>query len=179
MSLEILVFPLRIRTITTKKIFVSGTPVYDLWAHEWNKHGTCAASIEPLNTQIKYFSKGLEWIQKYTMTNILSESNIIPNDDKPYSLDDIHNAIKTKLGVEPEIYCKHDKGKQYLWELRICFSKSLGLIDCVSNKSSLHGFNMISNCYAQGIIYTESSRPPNRILVQLYKLTTWLEWFTL
>lgn len=30
-----------------------------------------------------------------------------------------------------------------------------------------------------GVIYTGSVKPPNRMLVQLYKLMTWLTWFTL
>ncbi|XP_071995614.1 ribonuclease T2-like [Engystomops pustulosus] len=32
----------------------------DFWKHEWIKHGTCAASLSSLNSQHKYFSKGLE-----------------------------------------------------------------------------------------------------------------------
>lgn len=163
--------------------FISGTPIYDLWAHEWNKHGTCAAAIEPLNSQIKYFSKGLEFLKKYTMATILSDANIVPSDTKTYSQTDIRNAIQTKLGVDPEVYCKHDKGRQFLWELRICFSKTLEVIDCKS-KSYLQNFydrnfEFVSNCNAKGVIYTESFKPPNRLLVQLYKLTTWLQWLTL
>lgn len=120
------------------------------------------------------------------MTNILSEGNIVPSDTKTYSQNNIYQAIKNKLGVDPEIYCKHDKGKQYLWELRLCFSKSLQLIDCKAKQyyrdyfstDASDNIGYIGNCNSK-VIYTESVKPPNRLLVQLYKLTSWLQWFTL
>ncbi|XP_036727784.1 ribonuclease T2 isoform X1 [Balaenoptera musculus] len=31
-----------------------------LWKHEWEKHGTCAAQLEALNSQKKYFGKSLD-----------------------------------------------------------------------------------------------------------------------
>ena len=33
-------------------------PKVDFWNHEWTKHGTCAIQLEPMNTELKYFSKG-------------------------------------------------------------------------------------------------------------------------
>ena len=32
----------------------------NFWKHEWNKHGTCAMVLEPMNNEFKYFSKGNE-----------------------------------------------------------------------------------------------------------------------
>ena len=29
-----------------------------LWKHEWMKHGTCAAELKALNSELHYFSKG-------------------------------------------------------------------------------------------------------------------------
>ena len=33
-------------------------PVDEFWRHVWVKHGSCAAQLEPLDTELKYFSKG-------------------------------------------------------------------------------------------------------------------------
>lgn len=153
--------------------------MYDLWAHEWNKHGTCAASIEPLNSQIKYFSTGLEWLQSLSMSKILAESNIVPSDDKLYTIEDFRNAVRSKLNVDPMIECRSEKGgKQYLFEIRLCFSKELQLIDC---GTVYHMEYMAStNCMpSPGITYPATYNPPKKALVHLYKLVSFLQWFTL
>ncbi|CAK1600658.1 unnamed protein product [Parnassius mnemosyne] len=160
----------------------SGTSTYALWAHEWNKHGTCAAILEPLNSQIKYFSMGLNWVRKFMMHDILMEASIIPSNDHEYSVLDIHNAVKGRLGVNPVIECRKEDGKSYLGEIRICFSKTLELQNCdgvLGLKSTKIGReSVLTNCKTtQGVIYLRY--PSNKMYVQLYRLVTWLQWLTL
>lgn len=151
--------------------------LYSLWAHEWTKHGTCAASIEPLNCELKYFTKGLEWLKKYTMKNILNNAGITPSDMKEYKVIDFHNAVKAKLGFKPMVECHKVDGKQFLFEIRICFSKSLELIDC--EDTHMTNTDIITNCKpTEGIIYPVTEKPPKRYLIQLHRLLSWLRWFT-
>lgn len=178
--------PEEIRPIETDLINVwtnieAGTGLYSFWAHEWNKHGTCAAVLEPLNSQYKYFSKGLSLFSNYGMSPILAESGIVPDDDKEYKLIDIYNAVKTKLKVNPSIQCRVLEGRQFLVEIRICFDKQLNLTDCdgIEYTREVASVPIITNCAATNIIYPHNKLPPKRIYVQLYKLISWLQWFTL
>ncbi|XP_028165958.1 ribonuclease Oy [Ostrinia furnacalis] len=159
------------------------TGEYSLWAHEWNKHGTCAAVLEPLNSELKYFSQGLSWGETYSMSTILANSGIIPDDEKLYTLTAIHNVLVVSLGVNPSIQCRHEDGKTYLVEIRVCFDKNLTLHDCdgIDRNIDVEGYgNIISNCNpAEGILYPHNKWPQKRIYVQLYKLVSWVQWLTL
>ncbi|XP_014613613.1 PREDICTED: ribonuclease Oy [Polistes canadensis] len=103
---------------------------YSFWRHEWNKHGTCATILPELNTELKYFQKGLELLDIYDMKNVLGKRNILPGSS--YAVQDILNAIKKIIGTTAEIGCVHNKEKNeaYIFEIRICFDKNLRLIDC-------------------------------------------------
>ena len=41
--------------------------------HEWDKHGTCAASLPALNSEHKYFAKGLEFNRKWNLTKYVKK----------------------------------------------------------------------------------------------------------
>lgn len=160
-----------------------GTGLYDLWSHEWTKHGTCAAAIEPLNSEVKYFGKGLELHKRYSMSDVLSEANINPSDTKPVIITQINEVLLSKFGKKPIIQCKYEDHIQYIFELRVCFDKQLNLIDCsvllktFKNLRDVDG--VLTNCNVNAdIIYPEQD-PPKRQLVQLYKFVSWLQWFTL
>lgn len=160
-----------------------GTSTYSFWAHEWNKHGTCAAQIPHFDAEIKYFSQGLDWIGNYTMSTILKESGVVPMDSEEYQLKDFYDAIKKKLGVEPSIECDRSKGKQYIKELRICFRKDLTLTDCngvVKTERFVDNRTILSDCDpTKGIYYERSVKPPQTTLLHLHRLTTLLQWLTL
>ncbi|KAJ2950179.1 hypothetical protein O0L34_g11537 [Tuta absoluta] len=164
---------------------------YGFWTHEWSKHGTCAAVLEPLNSEFKYFSNGLNWMKKYSMTNILSSNNIIPSNDKEYPIAEIHKAVTDTLHVNPAIECRKIEGKSWLVEIRICFNKTLHLTDCDGIVGFKHkqapGFrrltDILTNCdVSEHIRYTKSleeDEPPRRWIVQLYRTIVWLQWLTM
>lgn len=56
----------------------------------------------------------------------------MPDDDNLYDLDQMKNAIKKVLGVEPGLTCYvlRDSKKQYLSQMQICLSKSYEQIEC-------------------------------------------------
>lgn len=157
----------------------TGTSVYSLWAHEWTKHGTCAAVLQHFNSEFKYFSTGIDWKKTYSMSDILSSSNILPSNTNGYSLDNIRNAVVNKLGVRPEIECKKIDGQSYLSEIRICFTKDLTLTNC----DGILGLgSVLTNCNtSEEIMYLHysSSDTYRNLLLQLYRITYWLQLFTL
>lgn len=163
-------------------MYFTDTGEYSFWAHEWNKHGTCAAVLEPLNSELKYFKQGLTWGEKYGMSDILAKYGIVPDDEKLYTLTAINNAVTETLGINPSIQCRWEDGKEYLVEIRICFDKNLTLTNCDGIESVQDdGYGKIlSNCNpTEGILYPHNKWPQKRIYVQLYKLVSWLQWFTL
>ncbi|GAB0095993.1 ribonuclease T2 [Sergentomyia squamirostris] len=103
---------------------------YDLWKHEWEKHGTCASVLPELNTEIRYFNQGLNWLHQYSMSSILANTKIMP--DSTPTVAELHGAIVSQLNRNPVIHCDYDskRGETFLAEIRICFNKSLELTDC-------------------------------------------------
>lgn len=173
-----------------------GTPEESLWKHEWLKHGTCAAMLQELDTENKYFGQGLAWLQQYTMNGLLAKSNILPG--AMYNITDFYNAIKQALNINPSIHCVHEHGGgQYLSELKICFTKQLELIDCngISDEYvTEHRNGVITNCNSKQEIQYPSTLPEYLLKstdreskksvwhfpwVNLYKLIQMIKWFTL
>ncbi|KAM8710385.1 hypothetical protein ACLKA7_017070 [Drosophila subpalustris] len=163
-----------------------------LWKHEWLKHGTCAALLEELNDELKYFGQGLKWREQYIMSRILDDAGIHP--DSNSTVIALNNAIVRGLGKNPSIHCLYD-GKHsisYLSEIRICFNKSLELIDCDGVKQSdlvaikYPGGTVNTNCHIGSPVHYPSLVPPLQRkeewkfpLVNVYKLLQFLMWFTL
>lgn len=169
--------------------------MYALWAHEWTKHGTCAAVLEPFNSELKYFSKGIEWFQKYNMKTELDYHKVFPSNEKGYLLVDLVKMLNLHYPVNPIIHCWREHGKNWLSEIRYCFNKKLYLVDCdgVMNMRPRtlalgNGYYVraITNCNAnEPIMYPKSEDAfpaieyTRSVCVPLYLLITWLQWFTL
>lgn len=63
--------------------------------------------MEQLNTENKYFTKGLELLSIYDMKNILVKANIIPG--QIYNKTEILNAIETQLDKRGILICQENK----------------------------------------------------------------------
>ena len=50
----------------------------DFWTHEYEKHGTCAAQLAPLATELDFFSVALRLVEKYNPVPMLAAAGITP-----------------------------------------------------------------------------------------------------
>jgi len=106
------------------------TPDDGFWVHEWSKHGTCCQTAEAVNTQRKYFSKGLELRQQFDILSILAKGGIVPSDTTNYKPSQFQNVLGGVLGLKPQLFCLQDEGKQYLMEIWFCVDKSFEVMNC-------------------------------------------------
>ncbi|XP_053152317.1 ribonuclease T2 isoform X2 [Hemicordylus capensis] len=107
------------------------------WKHEWDKHGTCVATLESLNSQKKYFSKALELYEKLQFNSYLSKLGIKPG--TYYQLSTIRDNLTNIYGVTPKIQCiSPEKGEevQTIGQIKICFTKEFNLRNCTESKAN-------------------------------------------
>lgn len=164
-----------------------------LWKHEWQKHGTCAASLPDLDTELKYFSKGLLWLEAYGMDHILPKGGIKMDYAEGFSAQEFSDAIRSVLGVDPDIQCVEDKGNVYLFEIRLCFNKELAITDCDGIKMKSSTGSLITNCPNDKPIFYPSKLPSplqakeisyshyavkSQWPLRLLKVIQFLQWFT-
>ncbi|XP_054084446.1 ribonuclease Oy isoform X2 [Zeugodacus cucurbitae] len=164
------------------------------WKHEWLKHGTCAASLEVLDNELKYFTQGLAWREQYLMSNILGNAGIHP--DSNNTVVALQTAIVKTLGKNPSIHCIYDNKRDvsYLEEIRICFNKQFELIDCDgvipgdAVAINYPGGTVNTNCHISKPIHYPSNVPPllreqeekwKFPVVNTFKLLQFIMWFTL
>ncbi|XP_028293020.1 ribonuclease T2 [Gouania willdenowi] len=107
------------------------------WKHEWDKHGTCAARVESMNSQYKYFAKALELYHKLDLYSVLQKFDIIPS-EKNYNLSQIEGVIENFYGIKPKIQCLHPSKEpvtQILGQIEICFQPDFTPADCTKELS--------------------------------------------
>ncbi|PIA63854.1 hypothetical protein AQUCO_00201286v1 [Aquilegia coerulea] len=97
------------------------------WAHEWEKHGTCATPV--IWDEYTYFLTTLNIYFKYNITKILIEEGYIPSNSEKYPLGGIVSAIQNAVRATPLLVCS-DGAVQ---ELRLCFCKNFEPQDCPNN----------------------------------------------
>ena len=76
------------------------------WNHEWTKHGTCAASasIDYLDTQLKYFEKALDLYKQYNLNEIFNRLKVVPSPNGIY-VRDLEFRMRNLLGRDVYIEC--------------------------------------------------------------------------
>lgn len=107
-------------------------PVH-FWTHEWQKHGSCAMAVSPVNGILNYFNSTLNLLREYNVTNILLDADIVPSLNRTYTVDDLQKALTTELRARANIVCMKVDGfpNPVLSEVRFCLSKTtLQPIDC-------------------------------------------------
>ncbi|XP_011340907.1 ribonuclease Oy isoform X2 [Ooceraea biroi] len=108
----------------------NGSRPYTFWKHEWDKHGTCAITVQALNSEYNYFLAALNLLDTYNMIDVLAKASILPG--QRYMVQDILAGIEKVLGKRSQVMCaKNEKtGESYMVEIRTCFDKTLQLVDC-------------------------------------------------
>ncbi|XP_072321021.1 ribonuclease T2 [Eucyclogobius newberryi] len=102
------------------------------WMYEWNKHGTCAAQAESLNSEHKYFGKALELYHKVDLDSVLKKFDVTPS-KQYYPFGHIQEVIDTFYGVNMKYQCVHpskNAAYQILGQIEICFTSDFSLMDC-------------------------------------------------
>lgn len=104
---------------------------HQFWKHEWDHHGRCALEDSHIPTQFDYFKTTLDLRDRLKLLKKLEEVGIRPSNQTEYKVEDIRRQVHQIYSVQPELYClKHHAKPAHLFEVRICYSASLELIDC-------------------------------------------------
>ncbi|EMP25168.1 Ribonuclease T2 [Chelonia mydas] len=111
--------------------------IHGLWKHEWEKHGTCAATVEPLNSQKKYFGRTLDLYQKLDLNSCLLKVGIKPGSTY-YQMTAIKEALTSVYGVTPKVQClppEEGEEVQTIGQIEFCFTKDLELRNCTHSEA--------------------------------------------
>ncbi|XP_010215265.1 PREDICTED: ribonuclease T2 [Tinamus guttatus] len=111
------------------------------WKHEWDKHGTCAATLQILNSQKKYFGKALELYKQVDLNSSLLKAGIKPGSTY-YKMTTIKEDLTRVYGVTPKIQClppEEGEEAQTIGQIEFCFTKSLELRNCAEPKGESKG----------------------------------------
>lgn len=102
------------------------------WAHEYNKHGSCAHDAPLLNDVFKYFNNTLAAFREVHLEKWLTAAGIVPSTGRQYSARHFDHAIQVGLGHDAQLSCVNRKGGvSTISQVNICLDKiTLKPIDC-------------------------------------------------
>ncbi|KAI2811572.1 Ribonuclease T2 [Blomia tropicalis] len=131
---------------------------HGFWRHEWQKHGTCARSVDQLKTQKAYFETILSMYNQFDLNRSSLQSN------RTYQLAELHRIIRPLVGgkrirIECSLAPNNGTGTpntgnrsnnngnkiSIFSEVHICLNKSLQPIDCTRNDDY--------QCSKQGVLF--------------------------
>jgi len=112
--------------------YLVDTTSASFWAHEYNKHGTCATSLPALGNELKFFSGALNIRNLYDATQALASAGITPSNSNPYTAAQIKAAIRATYGVDPLLACSFSNNLQedVLVEVAFCIGKNRRAFEC-------------------------------------------------
>ncbi|XP_044952005.1 ribonuclease 1-like [Hordeum vulgare subsp. vulgare] len=98
------------------------------WAHEWEKHGTCAQN---LFNEHGYFQTALHLRDQLRVLDALASAGVAP-DGGYYTLSAVKGAIQQGTGFEPFVECNRDEsGNSQLYQLYFCVdARASGFVEC-------------------------------------------------
>jgi ribonuclease T2 len=137
---------------------VNGTDA-DLWAHEWNKHGTCLSTLQPECYQgydtgdevVDYFEAAIDLSKLYPTDIVLEACGIMPSDWRMYTLKDVEDCLTGYHGVMPRVGCDGEGSLNEVWWYHY-FEGSVKRGDAVAINSTAE-----SNCPKERIRYLPKS----------------------
>ncbi|NXD08664.1 RNT2B Ribonuclease, partial [Nothocercus nigrocapillus] len=113
--------------------------------HEWDKHGTCAATLQILNSQKKYFGKALELYKQIDLNRCVSELLGLPPISNTlcfFQMTTLKEALTRVYGVTLKIQClspEEGEEAQTIGQIEFCFTKNLELRNCIEPKGGSKG----------------------------------------
>lgn len=102
-------------------------PGATFWAHEWDKHGTCASTF---TSQLAFFNGTLALLKKYDIVAALGAAGIVPSNTKGFTKSAFGAALKAAFGATAEITCD---AKGNISGATMCISKAGVAMACPSN----------------------------------------------
>lgn len=132
---------------------------HSLWAHEWNKHGTCINTIKAScypnfkthENVYNYYSILYNLFENLPTYKWLVEAGITPSNSKTYTKEQIQSALSSNFGQDVYFKCDRNNALSEVWYFH-------------HTKGSLLQNNFVpiaplsnSNCPASGILFPPKS----------------------
>ncbi len=100
-------------------------PSATFWAHEYEKHGTCATDVFPKTHD--FFNGTLALRAAFDAMPALAAAGIKPSNTASFTLSAFHAALTKAYGAAPVVACD-SQGR--IETITFCVSKALGVIAC-------------------------------------------------